>query len=93
MNRRGFFSFLAAAPVGIAAGATLKAEATAPNVVRAAPEYRCGCGSPLHHFIVVDDVSPSPWPGFSRGVPPSYYASRAVAVCSWCQAPWGGPTS
>lgn len=86
MNRRGFFSFLAAAPVGIVASATLRAEALpAPNVVRAAPTHRCGCGSPLHHFVAIDTRGRQMEPSHNLE-DGGYYVS--AAVCSWCQAPW-----
>ena len=84
MNRRGFFSFLAAAPVGVAAGLTVKPAAAeiAPSVLRSSSEYQCGCGSHIHHFI------PVPESRFSMQGP-----MRGQAICAWCKAPWGGPTS
>lgn len=105
MNRRGFFSFLPAAAIGVAAGVSLRAEASAPpapapNVVRSSPEHKCACGSHLHHFVPVSDL------GHTHAHPASHQhtfnggggwstgeAVYGKPVCSWCAAPWGGSTS
>lgn len=80
MNRRRFFSLLAATPVGVvAAGTQAKASLaeTTDIPVKVTPGEKCiHCGCPQHHFIYNEDVH---YPGYCQ----------AKKVCSWCNFPWG----
>jgi hypothetical protein len=51
MNRRGLFSFFAAAPVGAVAALSLK-EPTPKDLVYSGGSHRCyDCGSPTFHYV------------------------------------------
>jgi hypothetical protein len=89
MNRRGFFSFLPGAAVGVAAAATVKAEAKPaipPEVVRYDNSgIRCpNCDSPCFHMK----------PTYNRFIA---YGGETFLVkvgespaCFWCGEEWKG---
>src|SRR6266508_1392692 len=98
MNRRKFFGFLAAAPVGVAAAATLKAEAAPQRIVRPigqgfpTPAFRCYCGSDAYVMEPVYDVVSSPGHTHSLHGLSAGFTAHAQAKCVGCRNNWMGPT-
>jgi hypothetical protein len=106
VNRRGFFSFLPGAAVGVAVAASIKPEPVAakvepvaptvppPNYVRSDPSgYRCRCGSHLHHFVTGHHGGHTHGFAHMNVYPHNHvhaYTVAAVPVCSWCGEEWKG---
>jgi hypothetical protein len=97
MDRRRFFSFLPGAAVGVAAAATVKAEAKPaipPEVVRSdTGGHRCPkCDSPCFHMRIVYEVDSTFIHASERWVRPTPHRSvaRHVPSCFWCGEEWKG---
>lgn len=88
MDRRRFFRFLPAVPVGIVGAAIAKEPDN--NVVRASPGQRCQCGCPTYYSVpkiephfFASEVGHQHWVGAL-----AYNTTVAKAVCAWCGADW-----
>lgn len=84
MDRRSFFRFLPAIPVGITGAAMAKEP---DNVVRASPGERCQCGCPTHYTTIAHEQHYASC-NAGQNVYQTYVTAETKEICAWCGARW-----